>query len=119
MKTSDTDEPEPPPNPWRTTPPAPPFPPPPPPPGQPPYGPPQAADSLSTDMLLRGRRDVPAGGWRRMVYRASGGVIHPGESTAELRRRELLAHARTPVSGGHHRVAVMSLKGGVGKTTTT
>ena len=27
--------------------------------------------------------------------------------------------ARTPVAGGHHRVAVLSLKGGVGKTTTT
>ncbi len=36
-----------------------------------------------------------------------------------MRRRELIARARTPVAGGHHRVAVMSLKGGVGKTTTT
>jgi MinD-like ATPase involved in chromosome partitioning or flagellar assembly len=35
------------------------------------------------------------------------------------RRRELVWRARTPVAGGHHRVAVMSLKGGVGKTTTT
>jgi MinD-like ATPase involved in chromosome partitioning or flagellar assembly len=79
----------------------------------------QTADSLSADMLLRGRRHAPAGGWRRAVYKASGGVIHPGESPQELRRRELLARARTPVAGGHHRVAVMSLKGGVGKTTTT
>jgi MinD-like ATPase involved in chromosome partitioning or flagellar assembly len=31
----------------------------------------------------------------------------------------MIARARTPVVGGHHRVAVMSLKGGVGKTTTT
>ncbi|HZE31165.1 MAG TPA: MinD/ParA family protein, partial [Actinoallomurus sp.] len=61
----------------------------------------------------------PAGGWRRAVYKASGGVIHPGESPQEMKRRELLARARTPVAGGHHRVAVMSLKGGVGKTTTT
>jgi MinD-like ATPase involved in chromosome partitioning or flagellar assembly len=35
-----------------------------------------------------------------------------------MRRRELVARASTPVSGGHHRVAVLSLKGGVGKTTT-
>ncbi|MDN3352991.1 AAA family ATPase [Actinomadura sp. DC4] len=79
----------------------------------------QTADSLSAEMLLRGRRHAPAGGWRRAVYKASGGVIHPGESPQELRKRELLARARTPVAGGHHRVAVMSLKGGVGKTTTT
>jgi MinD-like ATPase involved in chromosome partitioning or flagellar assembly len=79
----------------------------------------QTSDSLSADTLLRGRRQAPAHGWRRALYKASGGVIHPGESPAELRRRELLARARTPVAGGHHRVAVMSLKGGVGKTTTT
>jgi MinD-like ATPase involved in chromosome partitioning or flagellar assembly len=86
---------------------------------QQPEGSGQTADSLSADMLLRGRRHAPAGGWRRAVYKASGGVIHPGESPQELKRRELLARARTPVAGGHHRVAVMSLKGGVGKTTTT
>lgn len=79
----------------------------------------QNADSLSADTLLRGRRTAPAHGWRRAVYKASGGMIHPGESPAEMHRRELLARARTPVAGGHHRVAVMSLKGGVGKTTTT
>jgi MinD-like ATPase involved in chromosome partitioning or flagellar assembly len=79
----------------------------------------QTADSLSADTLLRGRRHAPSGGWRRAVYKATGGAIHPGESPQELRKRELLARARTPVAGGHHRVAVMSLKGGVGKTTTT
>lgn len=80
---------------------------------------PETSDSLSADTLLRGRRQPPAGGWRRLVYKASGGTVHPGESPAELRRRELTARACTPVAGGHHRVAVMSLKGGVGKTTTT
>lgn len=79
----------------------------------------QSSDSLSPETLLRGRRRAPAGGWRRAVYRVSGGTIHPGESPAELRRRHLVARARTVVSGGHHRVAVLSLKGGVGKTTTT
>jgi MinD-like ATPase involved in chromosome partitioning or flagellar assembly len=82
-------------------------------------GGPQTADALSADMLLRGRRHAPAGGWRRVLYKATGGAVHPGESPGELRRRELLVRARTPVAGGHHRVAVMSLKGGVGKTTST
>jgi MinD-like ATPase involved in chromosome partitioning or flagellar assembly len=36
-----------------------------------------------------------------------------------MRRRELIGRVRAPVAGGHHRVAVLSLKGGVGKTTAT
>ncbi|MQA86217.1 MAG: AAA family ATPase [Streptosporangiales bacterium] len=80
---------------------------------------PQTADSLSPETLLRGRKRPPSHGWRRAVYKASGGVLQPGESPAELRRRELVHRIRTPVAGGHHRVAVMSLKGGVGKTTST
>jgi MinD-like ATPase involved in chromosome partitioning or flagellar assembly len=87
---------------------------------QPPAPPvPQTSDSLSADTLLRNRRTAPAGGWRRAIYKATAGAVHPGEAPGELRRRELIARARTPVAGGHHRVAVMSLKGGVGKTTST
>src|SRR5262249_35261985 len=41
------------------------------------------------------------------------------QSAAERRRKDLIARARTATAGGHHRVAVLSLKGGVGKTTTT
>ena len=77
------------------------------------------ADSLTADVLLRGRHKAPSGGWRRAVYRGTGGLIRAPQSGAELRRRELTGRARTPVSTGHHRVAVLSLKGGVGKTTTT
>jgi MinD-like ATPase involved in chromosome partitioning or flagellar assembly len=77
----------------------------------------ETAESLTTDMLLHGKRAAPGVGWRRTVYRASGGFIRIGESSAALRRRDLISRVRTPVAGGHHRVAVMSLKGGVGKTT--
>ncbi|MEU8385190.1 AAA family ATPase [Streptosporangium sp. NPDC048865] len=79
----------------------------------------QSADSLDPESLLRGRRNGPAGGWRKLVYKASAGLIKPGESPEVRRRRELVGRARTPVATGHHRVAVLSLKGGVGKTTTT
>jgi MinD-like ATPase involved in chromosome partitioning or flagellar assembly len=78
----------------------------------------ETADSLTTDVLLHGKRPPPGTGWRRTVYRASGGMIRIGESAVNLRRRDLVNRIRTPVAGGHHRVAVMSLKGGVGKTTT-
>ncbi len=78
----------------------------------------ETADSLTAELLLHGKRPPPAVGWRRTVYRASGGLIRVGESAATVRRRNLRNRIRTPVAGGHHRVAVMSLKGGVGKTTT-
>ncbi|MGW4641869.1 nucleotide-binding protein [Sphaerisporangium sp. NPDC004334] len=77
------------------------------------------ADSLDPVSLLRGRRNAPARGWRKIVFKASAGLIKPGESPEVRRRRELVSRARTPVATGHHRVAVLSLKGGVGKTTTT
>ncbi|WP_327586618.1 AAA family ATPase [Nonomuraea sp. NBC_00507] len=77
------------------------------------------AESLDPESLLRGRRNAPSKGWRRLVYKASGGWIKPGEPPEVRRRRQLIGRARTPVTTGHHRVAVLSLKGGVGKTTTT
>ncbi|WP_449061548.1 nucleotide-binding protein [Planomonospora algeriensis] len=78
-----------------------------------------SADSLDPESLLRGRRNGPSGGWRKLIFKASAGLIKPGESPEVRRRRELITRARTPVATGHHRVAVLSLKGGVGKTTTT
>ena len=78
----------------------------------------ETSDSLTTESLLHGKRAAPGSGWRRSVYRASGGLLRFGESAAEMRRRDLINRVRTPVAGGHHRVAVLSLKGGVGKTTT-
>jgi MinD-like ATPase involved in chromosome partitioning or flagellar assembly len=78
----------------------------------------ESADSLTAEFLLHGRRSAPGSGWRRVVYRASGGLLRPGESAADVRRRDLINRVKTPVAGGHHRVAVLSLKGGVGKTTT-
>jgi MinD-like ATPase involved in chromosome partitioning or flagellar assembly len=81
------------------------------------YGPP-VADTLTTQSLLHGKRPVPVPGWRRNIYRASGGLVRFGESAAVMRRRDLINRIRTPVAGGHHRIAVLSLKGGVGKTTT-
>lgn len=79
----------------------------------------ETADSLNAATLVRNRRQGPSGGWRRAVHTASLGLINPGESPKVLRQRELVARACTPVANGHHRVAVLSLKGGVGKTTTT
>jgi MinD-like ATPase involved in chromosome partitioning or flagellar assembly len=68
----------------------------------------------------RGTRPAaPGPGWRRGLSLVTGGLLRLGESTADMRRRDLINRIRTPVAGGHHRIAVLSLKGGVGKTTTT
>ncbi|MEE2041435.1 AAA family ATPase [Nocardiopsis sp. CT-R113] len=79
----------------------------------------ETADALNAATLVRNRRQGPSGGWRRAVHSATLGLVNPGESAKVLRQRELVARACTPVATGHHRVAVLSLKGGVGKTTTT
>jgi MinD-like ATPase involved in chromosome partitioning or flagellar assembly len=65
------------------------------------------------------RRSGQGAGWRRSLSLVTGGLLRLGESSADLRRRDLINRIRTPVAGGHHRIAVLSLKGGVGKTTTT
>jgi MinD-like ATPase involved in chromosome partitioning or flagellar assembly len=44
--------------------------------------------------------------------------VNPGQSPEDRRRQELIARATVPVRGCY-RIAVISLKGGVGKTTTT
>ncbi len=80
---------------------------------------PVTADSLTADLLLPDRHKAPSSGWRRAIFEVTGGLIRAPESATERRRHELAARAQTPVAGGHHRVAVLSLKGGVGKTTTT
>ena len=76
------------------------------------------AESLTADTVLRTRRPRPQTGWRRRVLAMSGGKVNLGPSAEDRRRAEQLKAARTPVRGSH-RVAVISLKGGVGKTTTT
>ena len=80
---------------------------------------PETAEDLTADRLLLRRHDAPARGWRRVVYTLSAHRLRPPESAAERWRRELRGRAEVAVAGGHHRVAVLSLKGGVGKTTTT
>ncbi len=53
-----------------------------------------------------------------MVHLVSGGGVNPGESPADVRRRHLTERVNQPIRGDY-KIAVLSLKGGVGKTTTT
>jgi MinD-like ATPase involved in chromosome partitioning or flagellar assembly len=73
---------------------------------------------LSTDQLLARPPGGPTLGWQAAVYQMSGGRVRPAPGAAEQARHQLAARIGTPVSGCQ-RIAVVALKGGVGKTTTT
>jgi MinD-like ATPase involved in chromosome partitioning or flagellar assembly len=109
-------EPTPPPEPPRVVPPVPPK--------QAATPPEQAAPApprngeLSTDQLLARPPGGPTEGWQAMVYQLSGGRVRPAPGPAERNRQQLAARIGAPVAGCH-RIAVIALKGGVGKTTTT
>jgi MinD-like ATPase involved in chromosome partitioning or flagellar assembly len=73
---------------------------------------------LSTDQLLARPPGGPTLGWQAVVYEVSGGRVRPAPGAAERARSKLAARIATPVTGCQ-RIAVVALKGGVGKTTTT
>ena len=77
-----------------------------------------AAHDLSSAQLIRQVKRPPQSGWRRAVYQVSGHSINLGESAADVHRRELITRINQPLRGCY-KIAILSLKGGVGKTTTT
>ncbi|MEU6561135.1 AAA family ATPase [Nocardia nova] len=80
--------------------------------------PPNGPGPSLEDVPMRRAKKAPGSGWRRAVHHMSGGAINPGMSAEEIRLQELVARIRQPVRGDY-RIATLSLKGGVGKTTTT
>ena len=91
-----------PPAPGRVTPPAPPA---------------SYADRIPVHDLVPTPRTPPARGWRRLLFRASFGLINPGPSADEVRQAELEARIRGALRG-HYKIGVLG-KGGVGKTTVS
>lgn len=85
---------------------------------QPQQQPPRRADELSSAKLIKQAKRRPQSGWRKAVYVATGHLINVGESPSDVHRRELIARVNQPLRGCY-KIAMLSLKGGVGKTTTT
>jgi MinD-like ATPase involved in chromosome partitioning or flagellar assembly len=81
-------------------------------------GPDTSAAALSEDAIVRHRGDRPRHGWRRALLLATGGALNPGIGPREELRQQWRARIRHPLRGVH-RIAVVSVKGGVGKTTVT
>ncbi len=79
---------------------------------------PQPYPELSTASLLRQTKRSPSAGWRRWLYLASGKLVNLGESPKAVHYNNLLAQVNRPLQGCY-RIALLSLKGGVGKTTIT
>jgi putative peptide zinc metalloprotease protein len=74
-----------------------------------------SSEALGTSIAAAG-----TGSKRRGSRKAHRAAERRGSGAGGQRERELIAHASTPLNGqGIGRVAVISRKGGVGKTTTT
>lgn len=73
---------------------------------------------LSTVALLGKANRAPSGGWRKALYWASAKLINLGESPKAIRHDTLVAQVQRPLRGCY-RIALLSQKGGVGKTTIT
>ncbi|WP_066905372.1 MinD/ParA family ATP-binding protein [Millisia brevis] len=72
-----------------------------------------AVDELT---LLRPTKRPARHGLRKLVYTASAGSINLGPSQAELEHDQLVTRINQPMRG-RHKIAFVSIKGGVGKTT--
>jgi MinD-like ATPase involved in chromosome partitioning or flagellar assembly len=79
---------------------------------------PSPYSDLSTVALLGQPKRVPSQGWRKWLCVASFKLINVGESPKIIHHNSLVAQVQQPLRGCY-RIALLSLKGGVGKTTVT
>ncbi|MGN7778884.1 MinD/ParA family ATP-binding protein [Mycolicibacterium sp. 22603] len=85
--------------------------------GPPPAPPGSYAERIPVAELVPASKPAPGRGWRRLVFRASFGLINLGPSPEEVREAELEARIRGAMRG-HYKIGVLG-KGGVGKTTVS
>jgi len=73
---------------------------------------------IGREVLRRPAKQSPRSGWRWLVWVLTFGLLNLGESSADARRAQLVARVNEPIRGDY-KIAMLSMKGGVGKTTTT
>lgn len=73
---------------------------------------------VETTSFVKPSKDRPHGGLRGAVYKASGGTVNLGPS-AKQREDDALEKRISRQLQGAYNTAVLSLKGGIGKTSTT
>ncbi|CDK01015.1 ATPase (fragment) [Microbacterium sp. C448] len=83
----------------------------------------ETSDLLTADRLLdpaQVTRPEPEGVWQHLLYSVSGGKLNIGDSKRARARKAMDRRIAAPLPGGGARfVAIVSRKGGVGKTTIT
>jgi MinD-like ATPase involved in chromosome partitioning or flagellar assembly len=67
------------------------------------------------DQLVKPRKAPPEMGWRKAVYVSTGRLLNLGAGPGECILRDHIAKIGTNING-NHQIAVVSIKGGVGKT---
>jgi putative peptide zinc metalloprotease protein len=75
------------------------------------------AAEFTSERMLRPQALPPKQGWRRFVFKATGGLVNVVDER-QRRERDLIGRIKVAITGTR-RVAIISRKGGVGKTTTT
>ncbi len=83
---------------------------------------PEPVSLLTPDRVLDldPRDDIPSEGFNRFLYKATFGLVNRGDSLAVRHRKAIdLSIARNVGTTGPKFVAVLTRKGGVGKTTVT
>jgi MinD-like ATPase involved in chromosome partitioning or flagellar assembly len=84
---------------------------------------PEPATALTPERLIhtpkRLRKPAPEGFLQRLLYDATFRLVNVGDSYGVRERKALDARIAKPLEGGTRFVAVLTRKGGVGKTTIT
>ncbi|MCP2252905.1 MinD-like ATPase involved in chromosome partitioning or flagellar assembly [Prauserella aidingensis] len=78
----------------------------------------QGSSDLAGNSLVKQTKRPPRSGWRKALYVGTGKLVNPGEGPADRAERDLTARVQQPLRGCY-KIGILSLKGGVGKTTTT
>ncbi|MET3922043.1 MinD/ParA family protein [Arthrobacter sp. UYEF20] len=72
----------------------------------------------SPGLFVREQKPKPVGGFRGALYKMSGGGLNLGPSARQREEDELARRISRQLQGSYN-TAVLSLKGGIGKTSTT
>jgi len=84
---------------------------------------PETPDMLTPDRLVgpKGKAKAPApeGGWQKLVYHATLGAVNLGDPAEARERKSVEQRVARRFDGPTRFVAVLSRKGGVGKTTVS